>query len=224
LDLKVYFYLELKVYFCLDPKVYFYLDIKVYFYLDLKVYFYLDLKVYFYLYLKEYFYLDLKIYFVWTLRNIFIWTLRYIYTPAPRRGRGVYCFIIPPLPGGGGGILFYLSPSVCPSVEDSFRRIFLSNYRWQKCDIWSQASYRYAILWVALLDPSDSYFLFADLVGFYTHLTYTCMIFGHKLHIGTPYRGKSFWTHQIPTSCLPTWLVFIHIEHTWICGGIISEH
>ena len=48
------------------------------------------------------------------------------------------------------------------------------------------------------------------------------LIFGHKLHIGTPYRGKRFWTHQIPTSCLPTWLVFIHIEH--ICGGIISEH
>ena len=36
-------------------------------------------------------------------------------------------------------------------------------------DIWSQASYRYPILWVAFLDPSDSYFLFADLVGFYTH-------------------------------------------------------
>ena len=47
--------------------------------------------------------------------------------------------------------------------------IFLSNYRWQKSDIWSQASYRYAILWVAFLDPSDSYFLFADLVGFYAH-------------------------------------------------------
>ena len=53
-----------------------------------------------------------------------------------------------------------------------FRRIFLSNYRWQKSDIRSQASYRYAILWVPFLDPSDSYFLFADLVGFYTHWTY----------------------------------------------------
>jgi hypothetical protein len=30
------------------------------------------------------------------------------------------------------------------------------------------------------------------------------LIFGHKLHIGTPYRGKRFWTHRIPTSCLPT--------------------
>jgi hypothetical protein len=41
-------------------------------------------------------------------------------------------------------------------------------------EIWylSQASYRYTILWVAFLDPSDSYFLFADLVDFYTHWTY----------------------------------------------------
>jgi hypothetical protein len=53
-----------------------------------------------------------------------------------------------------------------------FRHIFLSNYWWQKSDIWSQASYRYTILWVAFLNPSDSYFLFADLVGFYTHWTY----------------------------------------------------
>ena len=63
-------------------------------------------------------------------------------------------------------------PSVLPSVQDIFRRIFLSNYRWQKSDIWSQASYKYAILWVAFLDPSDSYFLFADLVDFYAHWTY----------------------------------------------------
>ena len=53
-----------------------------------------------------------------------------------------------------------------------FRRIVLSNYWWQESDIWSQASYRYAILWEAFLDPSDSYFLFTNLVGFYTHWTY----------------------------------------------------
>jgi hypothetical protein len=50
--------------------------------------------------------------------------------------------------------------SDAPSIQDIFRRIFLSNCWWQKSDIWSQASYRYAILWVAFLDPSDSYFLF----------------------------------------------------------------
>ena len=46
------------------------------------------------------------------------------------------------------------------------------------------------------------------------------LIFGHKLHIGTPYRGKRLWTHQIPTSCLPTLLIFIHIEH--ICSFFVA--
>ena len=114
---------------------------------------------------------------------------------------------IPPLPKGGGGYTV-LPLSVLPSVQDIFRHIFLNN--WQKSDIWSQASYRYTILWVAFLDRSDSYFLFADLVGFYTHWIYIfciCtffvtffsatidgrnLIFGHKLHIGTPYHGKRF--------------------------------
>ena len=53
-----------------------------------------------------------------------------------------------------------------------FRRIFLSNFWWQKSDMWSQASYRYPISWETFLGPSDSYFLFSDLVGFYTHWTY----------------------------------------------------
>jgi hypothetical protein len=53
-----------------------------------------------------------------------------------------------------------------------FRHIFLSNYWWQKSDILSQASCRYPISWEAFLDPSDSYFLFADFVDFYTHWTY----------------------------------------------------
>ena len=109
-----------------------------------------------------------------------------------------------------------------------FRHIFLSNYWWQRSDIWSQASYRYAILWEAFLDPSDSYFLFANLI--FTHIEHTfsiCpflvaffsatvdgrnLIFGHKLHIGTPYRGKRFLTRQIPTSCLPKSRAII-IEH-----------
>ena len=38
------------------------------------------------------------------------------------------------------------------------------------------------------------------------------LIFGHKLHIGTPYRGKRFLIHQIPSSCLPK------------SGCTISEH
>jgi hypothetical protein len=31
---------------------------------------------------------------------------------------------------------------------------------------------------------------------------------------------KRFWTHQIPTSCLPTLLIFIHIEH--ICSFFVA--
>jgi hypothetical protein len=41
--------------------------------------------------------------------------------------------------------------------------------------------------------------------------------------IGIPYRGKRFWTHQIPTSCLPTLLIFIHIEYTFcICTFLVT--
>jgi hypothetical protein len=89
------------------------------------------------------------------------------YTTAPWRGRG---YTVLPLS----------VPSALPSVQHIFRRIFLSNCWWQKSDIWSQASYRYPISWKAFLDPSDSYFLFADFVYFYTHWTYMhifCHIF-----------------------------------------------
>jgi hypothetical protein len=52
------------------------------------------------------------------------------------------------------------------------------------------------------------------------------LIFGHKLHIGTPYRGKRFWTHRIPTSCLPTLLIFLHIEHiySFFCHIFLSNY
>jgi hypothetical protein len=95
------------------------------------------------------------------------------------RGKTVY----PPPPSGSGGtqasyrctILWvaFLDPSdsyfLFANLVDFythwtymliFRRIFPSNYWWQESDIWSQASYRYAILWEAFLDPSDSFFLF----------------------------------------------------------------
>ena len=88
-------------------------------------------------------------------------------------------------PKGEWGILFYL----CPAVQDIFRRIFLSNCWWQISDIWSQASYRNTIMWVAFLDPSDSYFLFADFVGFYTHWTY--------MHIFRHFFLSNYWWQQI---------------------------
>jgi hypothetical protein len=44
-----------------------------------------------------------------------------------------------------------------------------------------------------------------------------------KLHIGTLYRGKRFWTHQIPSSCLPILLIFIHIYHTFVYAHFSSH-
>jgi hypothetical protein len=89
----------------------------------------------------------------------------------------------PPPPSGSGGIIIKIKvikemDGRTYKLSHFFSHIFLSNCWWQKSDIWSQASYRYTILWVAFLDPSDSYFLFADLVGFYTHWTYV-HIFRH---------------------------------------------
>ena len=77
-----------------------------------------------------------------------------------------------------------------------FRRIFLSKYWWQKSVILSQASYRYPILWEAFFDPSDSYFLFADLVGFYTHLTY--------MHIFRRIFLSKYWWQESDTVYLVT--------------------
>jgi hypothetical protein len=88
-----------------------------------------------------------------------------------------------------------------------FRRIFLSNYWWQESDIWSQASYRYPILWEAFLDPSDSYFLFADLVGFYTHSTYM-PIFRHIFLSNYWWQRSDIWlqaSYRYPIS----WEVFL---------------
>jgi hypothetical protein len=111
----------------------------------------------------------------WHLKRRFSLYIAF-YTPAPRRGRGVYCFT-----------------SVLPSVQNIFRRIFLSNCWWQKSDIWSQASYRYTILWVAFLDLSDFYFLFADLVGLYTHWTYM-HIFRHIFLSNYWWQRSDIWS------------------------------
>jgi hypothetical protein len=68
------------------------------------------------------------------------------------------CFlIIPTLPEGGGGILFYLCPSFRPS------KIFLVAF------------------FSATIDGRN-------------------LIFGHKLHIGTPYREKRFLTEYFEKS------------------------
>jgi hypothetical protein len=103
-----------------------------------------------------------------------------------------------------------------------FRRIFLSNYWWQESDIWSQASYMYAILWEAFFDPSDSYFLFADLVGFYTHWTYM-HIFHHIFLSNYWWQRSDIWSqasYRYPISFLdPSDSYFLFAEergyHKW---------
>ena len=118
----------------------------------------------------------------------------FIIPPLPR-GAG-YTFFIPPLPEGGGGytvLPLSVRPSVLPSVQDIFRRTFLGNCWWQKFDIWSQLSYRYTMLWVVFLDPSDSYFLFADLVRFYTHWTYM-HIFHHIFLSNYWWQKSDIWS------------------------------
>jgi hypothetical protein len=118
--------------------------------------------------------------------NSCFWLVYFLYPCSPN-GEGVYCFIYTPAPRRGRGV--YCFTSVLPSVQDIFRHIFLSHCWWQKSDIWSQASYRYNILWVAFLDPSDSYFLFADFVDFYTHWTY--MLIFRRIFLSSYWWQKS---------------------------------
>ena len=137
---------------------------------------------------------------------------------------------IPPLPEGGGGMLFYL----CPSVRPSFRlsNIFLVAFFSVTVDgrnlifghkLHRGMPYCGKRFWTRQIPTSC---LPTQLV--FIHIEHICkffvtffsatndgrnLIFGHKLHIGTPYRGKRFWTHQIPTSCLPIQLGFIYLFH-----------
>jgi hypothetical protein len=88
-----------------------------------------------------------------------------------------------------------------------FRHIFLSNYWWQRSDIWSQASYRYPISWEAFLNPSDSYFLFADFVDFYTRWTY--MLIFRRIFLSNYWWQKSDIWSQASYRCPISWEAFL---------------
>ena len=94
--------------------------------------------------------------------------------------------------------------------------IFLSSYWWQRSDIWSQASYRYPISWEVFLDPSDSYFLFADFVDFYTHWTYILYtpIFSHIFLSNYWWQKSDIWSqasYRYPIS----WEAFFDLSDSY---------
>jgi hypothetical protein len=135
--------------------------------------------------------------------------------------------LYPRSPKGEGGYTV-LPLSVLPSVQDIYRRIFLSNCWWQKSD---------TILWVAFLDPSDSYFLFADLVGFYTHWTY--MLIFRRIFLSNywcqisdilsqaSYRYPISWEAFLDPS--DSYFLFVdfvdfYTHLTYICNAHFSSH
>ena len=86
----------------------------------------------------------------------------------------------PPLLEGRGGILFYLCPSVRPSVHPRYFSAHFSLTIDDRNLIYGHKHHIGIPYCGKRLDPSDSYFLFADLVRFYTHWTYMhifCHIF-----------------------------------------------
>ena len=80
-----------------------------------------------------------------------------------------YLFLYPRSTGGGYtvlplSILLSVCPSVCPKI---FVVAFFSATIDGRNLIFGQASYRYPISWEAFLDPSHSYFLFAEERGYH---------------------------------------------------------
>ena len=134
------------------------------------------------------------------------------YTPAPRRGRGVYCFTSVRQSFRPSKIFFVTFFSV--TVDD--RNLIFGHTRhigMPYCGkrFWTRhipTSCLPTLLIFIHIEHICSFFV----AFFSATIDGRNLIFGHKLpHIGTPYRGKRFWTHQIPTTCLPILLIFIHI-------------
>jgi hypothetical protein len=62
-----------------------------------------------------------------------------------------------------------MGPKTLPTIWGTYMKLVT---KYQISAINSCWEYRYPISWEAFLDPSDSYFLFADFVDFYSHWTY----------------------------------------------------
>jgi hypothetical protein len=124
--------------------------------------------------------------------------------------------LYPRSPKGEGGILFYLCPSVRPSVRPSkifsiaFFSVTVDGRNPYMFNVYKNQQSRQT----GSRNPMGSktlptiWYTYMMLVTKYQISAIKTiddrnLIFGHKLHIGMPYCGKRFWTRQIPTSCLP---------------------
>ena len=138
------------------------------------------------------------------------WGLCY-YTSAPRRGRGVYCFTSVRLsvrPRNFFVAFFSLTVAGRNLIFGHKRHIGIP-YCGQR--FWTRQIHTSCLLTQLVFIHIEHICIFF-IAFFSATIDGRNLIFGHKLHIGMPYRGKRFLTRQIPTSCLPK------------SGGIISEH
>ena len=89
--------------------------------------------------------------------------------------------------------------------------IFLSNYWWQKSEIWSQTSYRYPISWEAFFDPSDSYFLVAEERGYHKwaldHSSSCC-----NWTVADVCQTNSYWAKGLFEKSIPNWILSFHLQ------------
>jgi hypothetical protein len=97
-------------------------------------------------------------------------------------------------------INFFLLLKICEFWSEKQDKL------WANAHLWYPRSSAYAILWEAFLDPSASYFLFADLIGFYTHWTYM-HIFRH-IFLSNYWRQKSDIWSQASYRYPISWEVF----------------
>jgi hypothetical protein len=122
--------------------------------------------------------INLLLYLLYCMFNTY-YVLVHFYTPAPRRGRVnvhknqlsrqtgsrnltgpktlptiwyTYTMLVTKYQISASRFCWFLYTFNIHLYMHIFRCIFLSNYWWQKSDIWSQASYRYPISWEAFMN------------------------------------------------------------------------
>ena len=136
------------------------------------------------------------------------------YTPAPRRERGVYCFtsVHPSFRPSKIFFVTFFSTTIDGRNLIFGHKLYIGTHIMGS--VFGPIRFLLPVCQLLIFIPIEHTFCICPLLVAFFSATIDgrSLIFGHKLHIGTPYRGKHFLTRQIPTSCLPK------------SGGIISEH